>query len=214
MAAQAHECPRLRADHFAVQRVPHGQIQVDVLQDTDLAFQDHLPHALRHRVARGVGALHEDAAEVLGGPLRDHGLARVAAHRRLAEDVLAGLEGLDRPLAPHRRRQHVVHRVDLRVRQHLVKAGVGLGDAPRLGARLGLGLLQRGQANYLDTRREVRVRLHRLHHREGHVPRGAEDAQTKTALCHAVGGPWCADATHKEQGGGGRGCHRSDWRCA
>src|SRR5262245_46954919 len=122
-----------------------------------------------------VEGLDEHASGPLGG--RGHRLRLVDARRErlLAENVLARLEGTDRPLGVERVRQRIVDGVDLRVgeqcRIRFVDAGnlMPRREAPR-ALRVAGG--DREDARFGHPSR-------RPHERHGRDPRRAEDAEAK-----------------------------------
>ena len=94
----------------------------------------------------------------LGGVEGPLDVADVTAERLLAEDVLAGLERLDRPLAVHRVRQRDVDRLDLRVGEQLLVRAVGPRDLPLLRELLGPREVAAADRDDVDVVRLVRAR--------------------------------------------------------
>mmetsp|Transcript_30606 Transcript_30606/g.66016 ORF Transcript_30606/g.66016 Transcript_30606/m.66016 type:complete len:408 (-) Transcript_30606:82-1305(-) len=179
VASETHEGARLGAEHLALKRVADGQVQIDVLDGANEAFQNHLSHALGHRVAGRVGALQKNLVVVLSGSLHGHSLEGVVAHGGLAEHVLAGLESLDRPVASDTGGEDIVDGIDVGVGQHLVEACVGLGDAPLLRELFGLRLLQRSQAGNVQSGRQVVVELPGFQDGEGNVLSSSQNAKAQ-----------------------------------
>ncbi len=72
-----------------------------------------------------------------GGLDDGHRFGVVQRERFLAEDVLAGFGGLDRPFRVHRMRRRDVDRLDLRVGEQFLVAAVAARDAELRAERLG-----------------------------------------------------------------------------
>src|SRR4029079_11438066 len=98
---------------------------------------DELLEAPRLRVVPVHECLHENPAGLLGGVEGPLDVLWMAAERLLAEDVLARLERLDRPLDVHGVRQRDVHGLDFWIREEILVAPVGALDpaVPCVGLR-------------------------------------------------------------------------------
>jgi hypothetical protein len=98
------------------------------------------------RVVPIVHCFHNDEPGFLSGR-RDVGrFGGVGRERLLAQHVLARRDRLERPRRVQRIGQRVVHRVDLRIGEHLVVGAVRLGDAVLGGVPGRPGQIPRGDA--------------------------------------------------------------------
>ena len=123
-----HQCTtleiRLQPDVLrVVQRIAERRPHEPKLADR--AVGDQRGELRRLRVVAPHERLGQDPPGALGGVERGLHLLGMARHRLLAEHVLPGLDGPDRPLAMHRVRQRHIDGLDLRVGEHVLIRAVG-----------------------------------------------------------------------------------------
>src|SRR5439155_3338509 len=124
----------------------------------DRTLVEELPHALGLRAVPVHERLREDPLCALGGVERLLDLGCALPHRLLAEHVLAGLDGADRPFTMEVVRQRDVDGLDLVVREQRLVRAVGARDLPFARVLLGARLVAAGDADEIDLGRFVRRR--------------------------------------------------------